>query len=179
MVSRTSRIRIRLRARSFVVGAASRPWSAWNFRDHALSQSASDRSAKEHTRGSRVTIPTAVAIHGVGFATMCAFVDHGGHGTGETLAVDLRPGNASPWSSADHIATLDAALAQLPGHERGQVLVHADNGAASKAFFQHISDLGLAYSICSGQPMRSRPPCRRGHPGVGLASSCRRRRRTT
>ena len=27
-----------------------------------------------------------------GFAPMCAFVDHGEHGTGETLALDLRPG---------------------------------------------------------------------------------------
>jgi hypothetical protein len=39
---------------------------------------------------------------GFGFAPMCAFVDHGEHGTGETLGVDLRPGKASPWNSADH-----------------------------------------------------------------------------
>ena len=64
-----------------------------------------------------------------------------------TLAIDLRPGKASPWNSADHIATLDAALAQLPEHERGQVLVRADTGACSKAFLHHITDLGLEYSI--------------------------------
>lgn len=46
---------------------------------------------------------------GYGFAPMCAFVDHGEHGTGEALAVDLRPGKASPWNSADPIALLDAA----------------------------------------------------------------------
>jgi hypothetical protein len=74
---------------------------------------------------------------GFGFAPMCAFVDHGEHGTGETLAVDLRPGKASPWNSADHIATLDNAhpasrarawpgagpgrhrLHRLPGQGRG------------------------------------------------------------
>ena len=84
---------------------------------------------------------------GYGFHPMCAFVDHGQHGTGETLAVDLRPGRASAWDSADHIATLDAALMQLPEHERGQVLVRADTGAASKAFFRHITDVGLEYSI--------------------------------
>jgi Transposase DDE domain group 1 len=84
---------------------------------------------------------------GFGFAPMCAFVDHGEHGTGETLAVDLRPGKASPFSSADHIIILDAALAQLPEHERGQVLVRADTGAASKAFLHHITDLGLEYSV--------------------------------
>lgn len=84
---------------------------------------------------------------GYGFHPMCAFVDHGQNGTGETLAIDLRPGKASAWDSADHIATLDAALAQLPEDERGQVLVRADTGAASKAFFHHITDAGLEYSI--------------------------------
>ena len=84
---------------------------------------------------------------GFGFAPMCAFVDHGEHGTGETLAVDLRPGKASPWNSADHISTLDNALTQLPEDERGQVLVRADTGACSKAFLHHITDAGLEYSI--------------------------------
>lgn len=84
---------------------------------------------------------------GYGFHPMCAFVDHGQHGTGETLAIDLRPGRASAWDSADHIATLDNALAQLPDSERGQALVRADTGACSKAFLHHITDLGLKYSI--------------------------------
>jgi len=84
---------------------------------------------------------------GFGFAPMCAFVDHGEQGTGETLAVDLRPGKASPWNSADHITTLDNALSQLPENERGQVLVRADTGACSKAFLHHITDAGLEYSI--------------------------------
>jgi Transposase DDE domain group 1 len=84
---------------------------------------------------------------GFGFAPMCSFVDHGQHGTGEALALNLRPGKASPWNSADHIATLDAALAQLPEQERGQVLVRADTGACSKVFLRHITDLGLEYSI--------------------------------
>jgi hypothetical protein len=84
---------------------------------------------------------------GYGFAPMCTFVDHGEQGTGEPLALDLRPGKASPWNSADHVSTLDAALAQLPEHERGQVLVRADTGACSKVFLHHITDLGLEYSI--------------------------------
>ena len=84
---------------------------------------------------------------GYGFAPMCAFVDHGEHGTGESLAIDLRPGKASPWNSADHLVILDTALAQLPEHERGQVLVRADTGASSKAFLHRITDLGLEYSI--------------------------------
>jgi hypothetical protein len=84
---------------------------------------------------------------GFGFAPMCAFLDHGEHGTGETLAIELRPGKASPWNSSDHIATLETALAQLPEFERGQVLVRTDTGGCSKAFLHHISALGLEYSI--------------------------------
>jgi hypothetical protein len=84
---------------------------------------------------------------GFGFAPMCTFVDHGQHGTGEALALDLRPGKASPWNSTDHLTTLDAALAQLPARERGQVLVRSDTGACSKVFLHHITDAGLEYSI--------------------------------
>jgi hypothetical protein len=78
---------------------------------------------------------------------MCAFVDHGEHGTGETLTLNLRPGKASPWASADHITALTDALAQLPEAERAQVLVRADTGGCSKAFLHHITDAGLEYSI--------------------------------
>jgi hypothetical protein len=78
---------------------------------------------------------------------MCVFVDHGAHGTGEPLVLQLRAGTASPWDKADHITALDAALAQLPEDERGQVLVRTDSGGCSKAFLHHISDAGLEYSI--------------------------------
>jgi hypothetical protein len=63
------------------------------------------------------------------------------------LALDLRPGTASPRDSADHIATLDAALPQLPEAERGQVLLRADSGACSKALLHHVTAGGLEYSI--------------------------------
>ncbi|MGN6332039.1 MAG: IS1380 family transposase [Motilibacteraceae bacterium] len=82
-----------------------------------------------------------------GFSPMCAFVDHGEHGTGEPLVLDLRPGSASPHASADHITAITGALDQLPEHERGQVLVRADTGACSKAFLHHLTDAGLEYSI--------------------------------
>jgi len=84
---------------------------------------------------------------GFGFHPMCAFVDHGEHGTGEALAIDLRPGRAAAWDSVDHVTILDAALAQLPEAERAHVLVRADTGAASKSFLRRITDLGLEYSI--------------------------------
>jgi hypothetical protein len=82
-----------------------------------------------------------------GFAPMCVFVDHGEHGTGETLTLQLRPGKASPFDKHDHIAAFDLALAQLPKAERGQVLVRTDAGGCSKAFLHHITGLGLEYSI--------------------------------
>jgi Transposase DDE domain group 1 len=82
-----------------------------------------------------------------GFAPMCAFVDHGEYGTGETLVARLRPGTASPWNKDDHIEVLDLALAQLPEQERGQVLVRADSGACSKLLLHRITDAGLEYSI--------------------------------
>jgi hypothetical protein len=84
---------------------------------------------------------------GYGFAPMCSFVDHGEHGTGETLALQLRPGKASPFDTDDHIEALDLALAQLPEDERDQVLVRTDTGGCSKAFLHYITDLGLEYSI--------------------------------
>ena len=87
---------------------------------------------------------------GFGFSPMCAFLDHGEHGTGEVLALDLRPGPASPFNAADHIACLDAALLQLPEVERGQVLVRTDAGGGSKAFLHHVTDLGLQYSVGFG-----------------------------
>lgn len=83
---------------------------------------------------------------GFGFSPMCAFVDHGEHGSGETLLVDLRNGRASAFDTTTHIAALDAALAQLPEAERGQVLVRTDSAGASKAFLHRITDLGLEYT---------------------------------
>src|SRR4029434_11146312 len=49
--------------------------------------------------------------------------------------------------SADHIATLTAALAQVPAAERPQVLVRADTAAGSKAFLHHVTERVLEYSI--------------------------------
>jgi hypothetical protein len=82
-----------------------------------------------------------------GFAPMCVFADHGEHGTGEALTLQLRPGKASPFNKHDHIEALDLALVQLPPAERAQVLVRTDTGGCSKAFLHHITDLGLEYSI--------------------------------
>lgn len=85
--------------------------------------------------------------YGYGFHPMLAFVDHGVHGSGEALAGLLRPGSAGSNSAADHISVLDAALAQLPEHERAQVVVRTDTGGGVKDFLHHITDLKLQYSV--------------------------------
>ncbi len=84
---------------------------------------------------------------GFGFHPLFAFVDHGEDGSGETLAAMLRTGSAGANTAADHIAVLDAALAQLPEAERRNVLVRTDTGGGVKAFLGHITDLGLEYSV--------------------------------
>ncbi|CQD02051.1 transposase, IS4 family protein [Mycobacterium europaeum] len=85
--------------------------------------------------------------YGYGFHPMLAFVDHGEHGSGEALAGLLRPGSAGSNNAADHIAVLDAALAQLPEHERAQVVVRTDTGGGVKDFLHHITDRKLQYSV--------------------------------
>jgi len=51
---------------------------------------------------------------GFGHHPLGAFVDHGQTGTGEPLALALRPGNAGSNTAADHLAVIAEALAQLP-----------------------------------------------------------------
>ena len=51
---------------------------------------------------------------GYGFHPLCVFVDHGPDGTGEPLAILLRPGNAGSNKAADHITVLREAFKQLP-----------------------------------------------------------------
>ncbi len=43
---------------------------------------------------------------GYGFHPLCAFVDHGEHGTGEPVARLLRPGNAGSNTAADHVTVV-------------------------------------------------------------------------
>ena len=58
-----------------------------------------------------------------GHYPLWAFVDHRGTGdtagTGEPLAVLLRPGNAGSNTAVDHITVIPYALRQLPDHRAG------------------------------------------------------------
>jgi Transposase DDE domain group 1 len=91
---------------------------------------------------------------GFGFHPMCAFVDHGPGGTGEPLAILLRPGNAGANRAADHVTVVKDALAQLPipaGYRVGRkVLVRADAGGATHDFLNYLTKRRLSYSIGFG-----------------------------
>jgi len=89
---------------------------------------------------------------GFGFHPLCAFVDHGPTGTGEMVAVQLRPGNAGSNTTLDHIAVTRAALAQLPAHRAGRrpgrsVLIRTDGAGSSHAFLDWLSAQRLSYSV--------------------------------
>ena len=68
--------------------------------------------------------------------------------TGEALAGMLRPGNAGANTAADHIAVLEAALAQLPaGAANKGTLVRCDSGGATHAFLEAVVARGLSFSV--------------------------------
>lgn len=93
---------------------------------------------------------------GYGFHPMIATCDT----TGETLAVSLRAGVAGANSAADHLAIVDAAIAQLPepvrrGHGDGDdpavaarpVVVRADSAGAVKAFVCGLRRRNVGFSV--------------------------------
>lgn len=91
---------------------------------------------------------------GFGFHPLCAFADHGTGGTGEPLAVLLRPGNDGANTAADHKKVLADALAQLPGNPGyrvgRKVLVRTDAAGGTHQFLEYLSARRLAYSIGFG-----------------------------
>jgi Transposase DDE domain group 1 len=84
-----------------------------------------------------------------GFHPMAAFADHGPGGSGEPLAIVLRPGNAGSNTAADHIEATRLAVAQLPGHLRRRVLIRCDSGGGTHDFLAWLASPGrrLHYSV--------------------------------
>jgi hypothetical protein len=94
---------------------------------------------------------------GYGFHPLCSFVDHGAEGTGEPLAIMLRPGNAGSNTAADHIAVARDALRQLPFTGKGgrigrKVLIRADTGGGTHEFTEWLHAPKLGYSLGFGLP---------------------------
>jgi hypothetical protein len=84
-----------------------------------------------------------------GFHPLTVFADHGAQGSGEPLAIVLRPGNAGSNTAADHIEATRLALAQMPRALRRQVLIRADSGGGTHEFLAWLAKPGrrLAYSV--------------------------------
>jgi hypothetical protein len=84
-----------------------------------------------------------------GFHPMTAFADHGPGGSGEPLAIMLRPGNAGSNTAADHIETARLALAQLPAAQRKKALIRADSGGGTHEFLTWLTrpSRRLQYSV--------------------------------
>ena len=83
-----------------------------------------------------------------GFHPLTVFADHGAGGSGEPLAIMLRPGNAGSNTAADHVEATRLALAQLPRHLRRRVLIRSDSGGGTHEFLAWLTRPGrrLAYS---------------------------------
>jgi hypothetical protein len=107
-----------------------------------------------HSENKEGTGPTYKG--GFGFHPMLCFAD----ATGEALAGVLRPGNAGANSIADHIAVLDAGIAQLPsevalGHRVGDdaevveraVQVRTDSAGCSLRFAQACRDRNVGFAL--------------------------------
>ena len=101
-------------------------------------------SDKEHA--------AATYKRGWGHHPLGGFVDHGAAGTGEPLALRLRPGNAGSNTAADHKAVVGDALKQLPGYRPGtrpgrKILIRTDGAGCTHAFLEYLTSQRLSYSV--------------------------------
>ena len=107
-----------------------------------------------HSENKTGTAPTYKG--GFGFHPMLCFAD----ATGETLASLLRPGNAGANDIADHLAVLDAAVAQLPetvaaGHRPGDaadavsrpVVVRTDSAGCTNGFVAGCRARNIGFAV--------------------------------
>jgi hypothetical protein len=88
-------------------------------------------SRKENAAG---TYKSGFGFHPLG--AWCANTD-------ESVAMELRPGNAGSNTASDHISGLSAALLQVPEPYRRRVLVRLDGAGTSHAFITHMMALEI------------------------------------
>jgi hypothetical protein len=91
---------------------------------------------------------------GFGHHPLGAFVDHGQTGTGEPLALQLRPGNAGSNTAADHLTVIAEAWGQLPfptaGRVGRKVLIRTDGAGGTHEVVEYLSKRALSYSLGFG-----------------------------
>ena len=106
--------------------------------------------------------------HTFGFHPLLAFLD----ATGEALGGILRPGNASPNTTADHVELLAMALRQLPvDPAEVEVIARGDSGALTHGFVNACRAAGVRFSIGFDLTEKVRTAClsvpaRRWQPAV-------------
>jgi hypothetical protein len=88
-----------------------------------------------------------------GFHPLTVFADHGSDGSGEPLAIVLRPGNAGSNTAADHIEATRLALAQLPKAMQRRVLIRADSGGGTHEFLAWLARPGRRLQYSAGFTM--------------------------
>lgn len=137
----------RARARAVAWAAGARPPRDFNVLDFDATLITS-HSEKEQA--------AANYKHGYGFHPLHCFLD----ATNDALAALLRPGNAGSNTAADHIAVLDAALAQLP------VKTRVADPERERA--RGVRDDRRSWSL-SAPPARMRPA---GKQAESLPASC-------
>lgn len=99
---------------------------------------------------------------GYGFHPLLSFIDHGAEGTGEPLAIRLRPGNAGSNTVADHIQVVEDSLKQLPsGYRSGRrVMIRTDSAGGTHGFLDWLTAKHRDFSY-----WRRLPPPRAGRGG--------------
>jgi hypothetical protein len=105
---------------------------------------------------------------GFGFHPLLAFL----YATGEALAGILRPGNAGSNTTADHVALLHMALAQLPvDPDTVEVVARADSAALTHGFIDACRAARVGFSVGHDltEPIRTAclgVPARRWRPAI-------------
>lgn len=61
--------------------------------------------------------------------------------TSESLAMELRPGNAGANTVEDHLRVLETALEQIPGSSHAKILVRVDGVGATHVLLDHLESL--------------------------------------
>jgi hypothetical protein len=95
-----------------------------------------------------------------GFHPLTVFADHCSDGSGEPLAIMLRPGNAGSNTAADHITAAKLALAQMPEQVRRRALIRADSGGGTHEFLNWLTRPGSGWPTRSGSPSPMTSPRR-------------------
>ncbi len=92
---------------------------------------------------------------GFGFHPLMSFLDHGIGGTGEPLAMMLRPGNAGSNTVADHIQIVKDSVKQLPtGYRSGRrIMIRTDSAGGTHGFLDWLTAQHRNFSYSVGFPI--------------------------